>query len=207
MRERNFDYFTEHHLKSQRAEVHPSRRLLRSNTDSSVSEFLDTVVENHIISILRNSEQASIYEEMFLKRLPVFSSVYEKDEIFLTTPNGTSILGRKLEFIARDLRNYSGIFFQLGKTLHALKDANLGLPEPSDTRTVLDNFAFFSNIDGANYTVGTTILPPFKLNPEVSLKQEVGFISEELIVSERFSETQMAGLLSLVEMGWVGDNE
>lgn len=179
--------------------VEPNRRLLRSNSNE-FREFYAPQVGARIISMLAESDQARTHGELVEFRLPVFSGMYRDDELWLSVPEGSRSIGRVLRFVARDVQNYSEIFFKLGTVLKQLQETGIGFPQSGDERSVLDSFAFAVE-DNEKYGGNVYLAPPYDLNPEKKVTQAVGSIAVELEKSELFTDGEMKHLMEMTTEG------
>lgn len=183
---------------SSETSIESNRLLLLRGGSNGMREFFDKALMSRVIVMPKESNQASMYENMLIKRLPVFSGVYRDDELLLTVPDDARSLRRQLKFVARDIPNYGYIFNKLGITLSAVNRSGLGLPEPSANRPLLANFAF-SSIEQDEADGNVYIVPPFNLNPNITIDKELLFVRRELEHSKQFKSTEVRELMDKVE--------
>lgn len=191
----------------ERLEVETNRRLLSIGQAARLGfeEYVDTKLGSRIISLPVDSEQEPTPVELHYtlrdKDLPVFPAMYRDDRLLLKIPEGTRPLPSLLKFIARDIPNYGNVFHQLGSILHQMHAAGIGLPPKQLNRAILDNFAFVT--DDSNEYGGTIYLtPPYRVNLNGGIDQEIDDLQGELIESMLFTETEVAELLGKTLVGW-----
>ena len=180
--------------------IEPNRRLVRSNT-ANVQEFYSTELNSRIISMPVRDDTTRSHEELVELRLPVFSGLYRDTELWLTVPEGSRPLGRVLRFIARDLQNYSEIFYKLGGVFKQLDRTGIGFPQATAERSALDSFVF--SVDEHELYGGNIYLaPPYVLNPDKTIGQALGSVAVELEKSNQFSAEEITVLMQMTDEGF-----
>jgi hypothetical protein len=188
---------------SGRRHVEINRLLLGANLDVELKleEYYDESLATRVISMPSGSEQADYHGQLQDKQLPVFPALERHDQLLLAVPQGTRSLTKLLRFVARDIPNYSQVFYVFGAALSQMDDANVGLPTRQSERALLDNFAFA--LDEADAYGGKIYLtPPYQLDPTMTIERELSDLHGELSNTGLFHDSEVIHLLDKTKEGW-----
>lgn len=179
------------HESNGRTDIDSRRRLVPTNDIFGIREFYDNSLDSIVIALPVGSEQATVYENLLVHNLPVFSGTYSDKDLILSVPSGTRLLSQELKFLSRDIPNYSEIFVKFGETLREINRAGLGLPVSKTGRPLLANFAF--SPAGKDTDGGIIFLsPPYELDTNVSINHELDLVNKELDHSVYFKNKKDA---------------
>ncbi|MEO8105445.1 MAG: hypothetical protein ABI602_03860 [Candidatus Saccharibacteria bacterium] len=191
----------------ERLEVETNRRLLSIGQAARLGfqEYVDTALNTRVISLPADKERepspVDLHYQLRDKGLPVFPAMYQDDRLLLKIPEGTRPLPSLLKFIARDIPNYGNVFLELGGILHRMHAAGMGLPSQQPDRDMLDNFAFVT--DDSDVYGGTIYLtPPYQVNVNRGIDEEIDDLQAELIESMLFTDSEVTELLAKTLEGW-----
>lgn len=183
--------------------IDKNRRILKEGRDKAyqgMAEYYNRAIGSRVLRMEPDSEQVRVHEILAEHRVPVFSSLYGSDDVFLLVPEGSRLVRNIVRLIARDVDNYGEVFQQLGGAIGATGGIGLGAPVETDSRTLLESFAYGGDEREA-FGGSVYLVPPYRLNTSRVPADELPIVRAEL---EEIGALQPADVDILVDKTWKG---